>query len=148
MSLDERAAAYTAFLRDNRWGLPLADYELTATFGQSSSLWSSVHTGLDFAAPTGTPILSVARGTVAEAGWAGAYGERTVVVDADGTEFWYCHQESTSVSPGEDVAAGEVIGTVGATGNVTGPHLHLEVRPRGGAPVDPFVVMADRGASP
>ena len=135
-------------LAANRWELPMTGYRLTGRFGNLSSLWSSSHTGLDFAAPTGTPIRSVAPGVVRKAGYAGAYGNQTVVRLADGTDLWYCHQESVSVSVGDRVATGEQIGTVGSTGNVTGPHLHLEVRPEGGDPVDPFVALQQHGVQP
>jgi murein DD-endopeptidase MepM/ murein hydrolase activator NlpD len=132
----------------NRWTLPVTSYRLTATFGQSSYLWSTTHTGLDFAAPEGTPIHSVGTGTVTEVGYAGSYGYRTIVTHRDGTEVWYCHQASIGVSTGEAVGRGEVIGLVGSTGNVTGPHLHLEVRPGGGDPDDPYTALAARGARP
>ena len=80
-------------------------YHLTARFGDYG-LWSSYHTGLDFAAPTGTPINAVASGTITEAGYSGAYGNRTVETLADGTELWYCHQTSFGVTAGETVRAG------------------------------------------
>lgn len=123
------------------WVLPMTSYQLTGTFGETSSLWSTVHTGLDFAGPEGTPIRSVAGGVVTDAGWAGAYGYRTIVTLPDGTEIWYCHQSSIGVDVGQPVDTGQEIGTVGSTGNVTGPHLHLEVRPGGGDPVDPWVAL-------
>ena len=66
----------------------------------------------------------------------------------DGTEIWYCHQTSFAVSGGETVRAGELIGYVGSTGNVTGPHLHLEVRPGGGDPVDPYAALVVHGVTP
>lgn len=117
-----------------QWVLPLTGYRLTARFGESSSLWSTTHTGLDFAAPSGTKLVAAARGTVTESGYAGSYGIRTIIELSDGTELWYCHQSSTSVRAGEQVDPGQMVGAVGATGNVTGPHLHLEVRPGGGGP--------------
>ena len=131
-----------------RWMLPLTSYRLTGRFGDRSSLWSTVHTGLDFAAATGTPIQAVASGEVTEAGWAGPYGLRTIVLLPDGTEVWYCHQSRLDVNVGEAVRRGERIGAVGSTGNVTGPHLHLEVRPGGGTPVDPMEALAQHGANP
>ncbi|EON24549.1 M23 family metallopeptidase [Nocardioides allogilvus] len=131
-----------------QWTLPVSSYRLTGLFGQSSYLWSTVHTGLDFAAPEGTPIYSVGAGTVTEAGYAGSYGYRTIVTLADGTEIWYCHQSSISVTVGSAVSRGQVVGLVGSTGNVTGPHLHLEVRPEGGDPVDPYTALVQRGAQP
>ena len=82
------------------------------------------------------------------AAYDGSYGNKTVVRLPDGTELWYCHQSSQSVSVGEHVAAGEVIGALGSTGNTTGPHLHLEVRPGGGDPVDPEVALAGWGLKP
>ncbi len=128
--------------------LPVSGYHLTGTFGASSSLWSSTHTGLDFAAPTGTPIRSVAAGVVTESGWDGAYGNKTVVELPDGTQLWYCHQNTLTVGVGEQLAAGELLGYVGATGNVTGPHLHLEVRPTPDVPVDPYTALTEHGLAP
>ncbi|MEV0262979.1 peptidoglycan DD-metalloendopeptidase family protein [Streptomyces sp. NPDC050617] len=124
--------------------LPVGSYTLTAGFGQSGDMWSANHTGQDFAAPTGTPIKAVHGGTITQAGWAGSYGYRTVLTLDDGTELWFCHQSSISVTSGK-VKTGDVIGRVGATGNVTGPHLHLEVRPGGGAPVDPMTWLRGHG---
>lgn len=136
----------------NQWVLPVTGYHLTARFGQSSGLWSTTHTGLDFAGPSGTTIVSVAAGTVTSAGYEGAYGNRTVITltsgpDA-GTEIWYCHQSSMTVKPGDVVAAGQPIGYTGSTGNVTGPHLHLEVHPGGGAPVDPYTALVGHRVTP
>ncbi|WP_394432727.1 M23 family metallopeptidase [Streptomyces sp. SGAir0957] len=127
--------------------LPVASYTLTGTFGQPGSLWSSgYHTGLDFAAPTGTPIYAIHGGTITEAGWAGAYGYRTVLTLDDGTELWFCHQSSLNVSVGQKVSTGDVIGRVGATGNVTGDHLHLEVHPGGDATgIDPAAWLRGKG---
>ena len=123
-------------------------YRLTARFGQSGGLWSSNHTGLDFAAPCGTPIVAVANGTIAATGWDGSYGNHTVQTLDDGTEIWYSHQSSIGVQLGDAVTGGQQIGTVGSTGNSTGPHLHLEVRPGGGDPVDPAGSLAFHGVTP
>ncbi|MEV1025547.1 M23 family metallopeptidase [Streptomyces sp. NPDC050264] len=130
--------------------LPVASYTITGTFGQPGAMWSSgYHTGLDFAASTGTPIYAVHSGTVTEAGWAGAYGYRTIITLDDGTELWFCHQSSVNVSAGQKVSTGDVIGRVGATGNVTGPHLHLEVHPGGDATgIDPAAWLRGKGLTP
>ncbi|NUK10160.1 M23 family metallopeptidase [Streptomyces lunaelactis] len=128
------------------YALPTSSYTITSTFGQSGSLWASgQHTGLDFAAPTGTPLKAVHTGTVTAAGWSGSYGYRTVLELEDGTEVWYAHQSSISVSVGQKVTTGETIGRVGATGNVTGAHLHLEVHTSGGTGIDPMTWLRDKG---
>lgn len=145
--LAESAEQYATVIEANAWVLPVAYYRITATFGQTGSLWSSSHTGLDFAAPSGTPVLSVA-GTVTSAGYAGAYGNQVIVTHQDGTEVWYNHLTSYEVGVGDEVQPGQRVGTVGATGNVTGPHLHLEVRPGAGDPVDPYAALAAHGLQP
>jgi murein DD-endopeptidase MepM/ murein hydrolase activator NlpD len=123
---------------------PVASYTLTAGFGESSSLWSSTHTGQDFAAPTGTPVKAIHGGTITSAGWAGSYGYRIILTLDDGTELWFCHLSSMTVTSGK-VATGDTIGRVGSTGNTTGPHLHLEVRPGGGDPIDPMPWLRAKG---
>ncbi|MFD9011635.1 M23 family metallopeptidase [Streptomyces sp. NPDC059552] len=126
------------------YSLPTSAYTLTSHYGDSGSMWSSGHhTGLDFAAPTGTPAKAVSGGKITSAGWSGAYGYRIVLELPDGTEIWYCHLSSMSVTSGT-VGAGETIGRVGATGNVTGPHLHLEVR-KGGSTMDPLAWLNSKG---
>jgi murein DD-endopeptidase MepM/ murein hydrolase activator NlpD len=90
----------------------------------------------------------VATGTVTSTEYDGAYGNKTVVTSPDGTELWYCHLSSQTAERGEVVAPGEPIGAVGSTGNVTGPHLHLEVRPHGRDPVDPVVEFVAHGIRP
>lgn len=135
-------------IKKRTWVLPVAGYRLTGRYGDVSGLWSTVHTGLDFAAPYGTTIRSAAPGVVTEVGYAGAYGLRTIVRLPNGAEVWYCHQASTVVQPGQAVSAGQSIGTVGTSGNVTGPHLHLEVHRPSGEPVDPEVTFAHQHVRP
>ncbi|MFJ6621107.1 M23 family metallopeptidase [Kitasatospora sp. NPDC091335] len=127
--------------------LPVDDYRLSAHYGQSARYWANLHTGLDFAADTGTPVHALGQGTITSAGWAGSYGYRIVETLPDGTEIWYCHLSSITKGSGK-VVAGQQIGKVGATGNVTGPHLHMEIRPGGGAPVDPEPWLQQRGLNP
>ncbi len=134
-------------IAENRWVLPLAVSSITAEFGEYG-LWSSYHTGLDFNGDSGDPIKSIANGVVTSVGYDGAYGNKTIVTLEDGTEIWYCHQTSFSVTEGQTVRAGEVIGTVGSTGHVTGSHLHIEVRPGGGDPVDPYAAFIVHGVTP
>ncbi|MDH6136305.1 murein DD-endopeptidase MepM/ murein hydrolase activator NlpD [Kitasatospora sp. MAA4] len=135
--------------------LPTSKYTLTAQYGQSTSHWGHLHAGLDFAAPTGTPVTAVGAGAVTSAGWSGAYGYRVIQTLPDGTEVWYCHLSSIAVASGP-VATSTVLGKVGATGNApallpggapSGPHLHLEIRPGGAAPVDPQPWLQQRGVT-
>ncbi|MEU9846928.1 M23 family metallopeptidase [Streptomyces sp. NPDC047985] len=128
------------------YALPTTSYTITSTYGQAGSMWSSGHhTGLDFAAPTGTPVKAVHGGTIKSAGWSGSYGYRTVLELEDGTEVWYCHQSSIGVGAGQKVSTGDTIGRVGATGNVTGPHLHLEIHTADGTGVDPMTWLRNKG---
>jgi murein DD-endopeptidase MepM/ murein hydrolase activator NlpD len=145
-----QAQKQAAQIKLHQWVLPVTPgvYHLTARFGDYSSLWAHFHTGLDFAAPTGTPIMAVAGGTITEVGYSGAYGNRTIETLPDGTELWYCHQNEFGTSVGATVKPGQVIGYVGSTGNVTGPHLHLEVHPGGGDPVDPYTALEVHGLQP
>ncbi|MGC0421309.1 M23 family metallopeptidase [Embleya sp. AB8] len=129
------------------WVLPTSDYTLTGRFGNSGARWASTHTGLDFATGSGTPIKAAAAGTITSAGPAGAFGNRIVITHSDGTQTWYCHQ-SRFARTGGAVAAGEVIGYVGTTGNSTGPHLHFEVHPGGGAATDPNTWLVGKGVTP
>ncbi|WP_165763583.1 MULTISPECIES: M23 family metallopeptidase [unclassified Nocardioides] len=144
----QQAEQQAAKLRLNQWVLPVSGYHLTAGFGEYSGLWSHFHTGLDFAAPSGTEIHAIANGVVTSVGYDGAYGNKTVITLDDGTELWFCHQTSYTVSAGQEVHAGDLIGYVGSTGNVTGPHLHLEVRPGAGDPVDPYEALVVHGLQP
>jgi murein DD-endopeptidase MepM/ murein hydrolase activator NlpD len=102
--------------------------------------WGRMHTGVDIAAGTGTPIRAAAAGTVAliqsEAS-SGGYGNFTCIQHSGGVSTCYAHQSSIGVSSGQSVSQGQVIGAVGCTGHCFGPHLHFEVRV-GGSPVDPL----------
>ena len=104
---------------------------ITSRFGVRSSVRSSAHTGLDIAAGTGTPIVAAAAGTVTFSGYKGSYGNMIVISHGNGVQTYYAHCNSLSYSAGANVSQGQVIATVGSTGNSTGPHLHLEVRVNG-----------------
>jgi hypothetical protein len=77
-TLSRAAAARAGEIAANQWHLPTTGYRLTAGFGAGGGLWASDHTGLDFAAPSGTPIVAVANGVITETGSAGAYGNQTI----------------------------------------------------------------------
>lgn len=97
-----------------------------------------MHTGIDYAAPTGTPIKAAADGEVIFKGWKGGYGNTVMIRHANGVETLYGHMSAFSPADGR-VRAGEVIGFVGTTGRSTGPHLHYEARVNG-QPVNPTTV--------
>ncbi|MFC7842488.1 M23 family metallopeptidase [Streptomyces sp. NPDC001046] len=147
---EKKAEAERLAALAKQYTLPTSSYTITSSFGQAGAYWSSgYHTGLDFAAPTGTPIKAVHSGTITEAGWNGSYGYKTVLTLDDGTEIWYAHQSSIGVSVGQKVSTGDVIGRVGATGNVTGAHLHLEVHSAGSASgIDPMAWLRGKGLNP
>jgi hypothetical protein len=148
-TVNAKAETQAQKIKSNLWGLPVVRgvYHLTARFGQYG-LWSSFHTGLDFAAPTGTPIHAIASGVIIFTAYDGAYGNKTIERLSDGTELWYCHQNEFGTSVGDVVTEGEVIGYVGSTGHTTGPHVHIEVHPGGGDPVDPFPAFQQHGITP
>lgn len=104
---------------------------LTSRFGERSSIRSSVHTGLDIAASTGTPISAAASGTVVFSGRKGSYGYMIVIDHGNGVQTYYAHCSKLYKGVGTYVNQGDTIAAVGNTGNSTGPHLHLEVRVNG-----------------
>ncbi|MFF9850750.1 M23 family metallopeptidase [Streptomyces litmocidini] len=132
------------------WVAPIAGAGMSTPYHQAGSMWSSgYHTGVDFIASTGTPIHAVGPGTVYSAGDGGAYGNQVVIQHADGTFSQYAHLSSISVSAGQTVSGGDQIGLSGATGNVTGPHLHFEMRtgPEYGSDIDPLAALRQHGVS-
>ncbi len=107
------------------------------------------HQGIDFAAPTGTPVVTVADGTVAHAGKSGGYGNLVVVDHGGGVTTYYAHLSAygTGVQEGARVERGQEIGLVGSTGMSTGPHLHYEIRKDGRYldPADPAQILPNWG---
>ena len=101
---------------------------ITSRFGKRSR---GTHTGLDIATSKGTPIGAAAAGTVTYAGPKGTYGNLVVIDHGNGVQTYYAHCSSVNCSVGQKVSQGQIISTVGSTGNSTGPHLHLEIRING-----------------
>ncbi|CAL9650061.1 LysM peptidoglycan-binding domain-containing M23 family metallopeptidase [Streptomyces sp. R1] len=129
---------------------PVAGGTVGTPYHQSGSMWSSgYHTGTDFVVPTGTSLKAVGAGTVVSAGWGGAYGNQVVIKLDEGHYAQYAHLSSLSVSAGQTVTAGQQVGLSGATGNVTGPHLHFEIRttPDYGSDIDPLAFLRSHGVS-
>ncbi|WP_395681766.1 peptidoglycan DD-metalloendopeptidase family protein [Inquilinus sp.] len=140
-ALDAGATALAARLP----GLPLAtplrtEYRMSSPFGYRIHPITGVqtlHAGLDLVAPRGTPIFATGTGRVLRAGVAGGYGNMVEIQHAEGLVTRYGHMDTIAVTEGQAVTAGSVLGTLGSTGDSTGPHVHYEVR-RGGQPMDPM----------
>lgn len=132
---------HTAWLAQQRKleGLPLAlplqtDFLLTSTFGVRSDPMThvpSMHEGIDFVAPVGTPVVAAAAGRVVQARFNGAYGNMVEVSHAEGFVTRYAHLRTIDVAMGQTVGAGDRLGQLGNTGRSTGAHLHYEVLFRG-----------------
>ena len=114
-----------------------------------------LHTGVDLAAPKGTPIYAAADGVVEKAQWESGYGRYTMIKHVNGYETGYGHQSgwAKGLSPGDRVRQGQLIGYVGSTGNSTGNHLHFEIKRMAdgekwheGAAINPYPLLA--GSAP
>lgn len=124
-----------------------AEGSLTSGFGVRRDPLSgrmAPHTGIDVAAPTGAEIRAPVGGVVRSAGARGGYGNAVEIDHGNGLSTLYGHASELLVSPGETVAAGQAIATVGSTGLSTGPHVHFEVRVSG-RPVDPSRLLKKYG---
>ncbi|MCI0384436.1 murein hydrolase activator EnvC [Streptomyces sp. CNQ085] len=131
-----------------RWARPVTgDYRVSAAYGIPGNWQAGHHTGIDFAMPVGTPVHAVGAGSVVFAGEAGAYGRAVTIRMDDGYYALYAHLSRISANGGQRVGAGSPVGSSGATGRVTGPHLHFEVRSKRGygSDVDPVAYLARRG---
>ena len=124
--------------------LPMGLYQFTSGFAMR---WGSMHGGVDFAAPLGTPIHAATDGVIKEAGPASGFGNWIQVQAADGTVTVYGHMYSSGVlvQKGQTVRAGDVIGLVGSDGQSTGPHCHFEVWKNGTTKIDPAPWLAEHG---
>ena len=116
----------------------------TSNFGYR---WGVLHAGIDLANSIGTPIFAVSDGVVIDAGPTAGYGMWVKLRHADGTVTLYGHVNTTMVSVGQRVMAGDQIATMGNRGNSTGPHLHFEVLRGGTERIDPVPWLAKRGLS-
>jgi murein DD-endopeptidase MepM/ murein hydrolase activator NlpD len=144
------ATQSSATTSSSGYTLPVTGATIGTGYRVAGSMWSSgYHTGVDFVVPTGTSLKAVAAGTVVSAGWGGAYGNQVVIKLNDGYYAQYAHLSQLSVSAGQTVTEGQQIGLSGATGNVTGPHLHFEIRttPDYGSDVDPVAYLRSKGVT-
>ncbi|PYB73892.1 MULTISPECIES: M23 family metallopeptidase [Rhizobium] len=125
---DEDGKSIRQFLLRN----PVPNGRFTSGFGMRRHPilgYSRMHTGVDWAAPRGTPIIAAGNGVVEKAGWASGYGNQTLIRHANGYVTSYNHQSGIAkgIVPGAKVTQGQVIGFVGSTGSSTGAHLHYEL---------------------
>lgn len=137
---DEEGRSARQFLLRN----PVPNGRFTSGFGGRRHPilgYTRMHTGVDWAAPRGTPIIASGNGVVEQAGWSGGYGRQTIIRHANGYKSSYSHQNSIAegVVPGARVRQGQVIGYVGSTGLSSGNHLHYELIVNG-TKVDPMRV--------
>ncbi len=119
---------------------PAPGYAVSSSFGiRRDPLLGTpaLHAGMDFRVPYGMPVRASGAGKVVKAGWNGGYGRMVEVEHADGLTTRYAHMSKISVSVGDTVQRGTIVGKVGSSGRSTGPHLHYEVR-RDGTAVDPL----------
>lgn len=117
---------------------------LLSSFGRRTDPFSgegAFHTGVDISAPKGTPVRVTAEGIVSSAQYMSGYGKLVVIDHGSGLSSLYSHLSRIDVIVGQEVRRGSIIGASGATGRVTSPHLHYEVR-RGGSPVNPYAFLA------
>jgi len=124
--------------------IPVHEGYVSSSFGRRSDPMTgriAMHTGMDFAAPRGTPIFAAGGGVVTFSGRNGAYGNMVEISHGNGYKTRYAHANELKVKKGDLVGKGEQIATVGSTGRSTGPHLHLEVY-RNGAVVNPARYIA------
>jgi len=127
---------------------PIAEGDMTSPFGMRYHPilhYARMHTGVDWAAPIGTPIYAAGNGVVIKAGWDGGYGRRVEIQHANGYVTAYNHMSGfgRGVTEGAHVIQGQTVGYLGDTGLATGPHLHYEVIINGNF-VDPMAIKLPR----
>ncbi|MBU2586815.1 MAG: M23 family metallopeptidase [Alphaproteobacteria bacterium] len=128
--------------------MPLEGAQLTSNYGMRTHPvlgGRRNHTGIDLAAPTGTPIYATADGVIGRADWYSSYGLYISINHGASMETRYAHLSRLAVAAGDNIKKGDLIGYVGSTGRSTGPHLHYEVRVDGLA-VNPIPYMVESEA--
>ena len=137
------AARAKAEREGKRWVKAIRTTRVTSDFGWR---WGKTHDGLDFGAPTGTPLYAMSRGTVILSDNVYSFGNKVEIRYWDGTVSWYGHLSRRDVSTGDTVMPGDQVGLVGNTGHSFGSHLHLEIHPSGGDnPIDPYPWLVRKG---
>jgi murein DD-endopeptidase MepM/ murein hydrolase activator NlpD len=117
---------------------------LLSSFGRRIDPFSgegAFHTGVDLTAEIGTPVKAAADGVIALAEYSGGYGRLVVIDHGKSLQTFYAHLSRIDVVPGQEIRRGQIVGASGASGRVTSPHLHYEVR-QGGTPINPYIFLA------
>lgn len=128
MTEPKKAPAKKAPAKPSKFKPPVKD-AVTCEFGKKGSMWiAGFHTGVDYGSKRGTPVHAVADGVIIAAHWGPAYGIH-VIIQHGSVRYLYAHLDSKAhLAAGHKVKQGDEIGKSGATGNASGPHLHLEAR--------------------
>ncbi|NGO41989.1 M23 family metallopeptidase [Streptomyces ureilyticus] len=136
------------------WVDPVKKYKLSASYAQAGNMWNSIHSGQDFAVPSGSKVFATHGGTVVKAGGNGAgdgpaYGNAVVIKHGNGTYSQYAHLSRVQVKVGQIVGTGQQVALSGNTGNSSGPHLHFEIRtsPNYGSAIDPVRFLRTKGVT-
>lgn len=146
--LTARARHGARAANSGRWAKPLsANHPVSAEYGIKGDWLAGRHTGIDFAVDTGTPVYAVGPGAVDIAGNYGDYGKAVLMRMDDGHFVLFAHLSKVSVKRGARVSGGSRLGSSGASGRASGPHLHFEVRTTReyGTDINPTKYLAERG---
>lgn len=138
-------AAYATLTTLPIGGVESSNFGLRSDPFRRRSKRMKLHKGIDYKAKRGTTVAAAGAGTVTVAKRKGSYGRLVIIDHGDGVESRYAHLQRIVVKPGQIVAAGEIVGTVGSSGRSTGPHLHFEVREQDRA-IDPLLALAHGSA--
>lgn len=134
---NQRSSGTSALSRLVAAVIPGGKATMTSAFGIYRPKYNSNHQGIDFAAPKGTPVMSLANGVVQRVGRDNIYGNYIDVLMPNGLTAKYSHLSAVNVRQGQRVASGQTIGKIGASGRATGPHLDLSIRNSKGQPINP-----------
>ena len=140
------AKQWQTHIRPSLWPV---EGRLMSSFGDRTDPFSgeeAIHTGVDLSAPLGTIVRAAADGIIVHAEWMGGYGRLVVIDHGNGLQTYYGHLSRFEVITGQETRRGDIIGRSGASGRVTSPHLHYEVR-MGGVPVNPYKYLAKSAMS-
>ncbi|MGN0571310.1 MAG: M23 family metallopeptidase [Candidatus Fimenecus sp.] len=126
----DEITSFSPFTVTGKFSVPVDYKRVTSNFGYRENPVTKeygFHSGIDLAAPSGTPIYAAYAGTVAETGYTEARGNYIILTHGNGVRTVYCHCSTVFAETGANLKSGEVIAAVGSTGQATGPHLHFEI---------------------